>query len=61
MLTVRIEAHVLDTRYGEWCASCALPSVTSVDIALVLSDSLRVLHRVTGWACEDCGAEELTR
>lgn len=61
MLTVTFEAHELDTRTGIWCPTCALPSVVEVDVALVLADTLHVLHRVTGSLCESCGAEDVTR
>ncbi len=56
-----IEAHVLDTRTGEWCDRCALPSVVEVDVALVGSHSLRIIGRYTGSLCSDCGASDLTR
>lgn len=61
MATITIEAHTLDTRTGEWCDSCALPSRVEVDVAIVASDSLRVLARATGSLCATCGVEDVTR
>lgn len=61
MATITIEAHTLDTRTGEWCDICATPSRLAVDVAIVASDSLRVLARATGSLCTGCLDEQVWR
>lgn len=52
---LRIEAHVIDIRREGWCPTCALPSVLTVELALVWPDSLKVWSTFTRTFCPECG------
>lgn len=61
MATFTIEAHELTNRTGQWCDHCALPSVIEADLAVVATDTLRVLTRLTASLCTLCGREDTWR
>lgn len=54
-LMLDVEWHVIDRRYGIWCAQCLLPSAIEADMVLVASRTLTALKRATYRACPDCG------
>lgn len=53
------EAHHVDVRPGEWCDTCALPSVVEVDVNVVDRATLDTIERCTVRVCTDCGPLEL--
>lgn len=59
--TITLEVHELDSRTGQHCDRCHAFATVEVDIALVASDSLRVLTRATGSLCTICSAESVHR
>jgi len=58
MKTITIEGHAVDSRTGAWCARCCEFSLLEIDVAVVASDTLEILRRVTASTCAACGAED---
>lgn len=50
-VTINIEPHVLDVRTGIWCDHCGFPSIIEADVAIALSETLRVISWCTYRAC----------
>jgi hypothetical protein len=55
--TVMVEllGVVVDTRTGEWCNQCALPSVVELDVNWVIASTLAPAGRWFYAECLDCG------
>jgi hypothetical protein len=58
MKTVTYEGHEVETRCDVFCHACGSFSVTECVVAIVASDTLEILRRVTASACAACGAED---
>lgn len=58
MKTKTIEGHAVDARTDAWCSACCEFSLLEVEVAIVASDSLEILRRVTATTCAACGAED---
>ena len=52
--TITLEAHELACRTGQPCPACGSWTSVEADFAIVASDSLEVLGRVTGSHCTAC-------
>jgi hypothetical protein len=58
MKSVTYEGHPVATRTGAWCVACGEFAAVSVEVAIVASDTLEILRRVTASTCAACGAED---
>lgn len=56
-----VEEHELGSRTGQHCTCCGAFACVERTVALVASDTLRVLTHVTTSTCSLCGAEDIWR
>jgi hypothetical protein len=58
MASLTIEGHPVHTRTGAFCDRCCEFAAVVVEVAIVASDTLEILRRVTASTCAACGAED---